>query len=85
MVLSKITHTVKSGQTLTFYDDDTPCVANNLPTDDADNDNIVPPTNPPAPSAELQQQFLRTRDTHIEDQPDSFVYLRDSGETENQV
>jgi hypothetical protein len=30
--------TVKSGQTLTVSDDDTPGVADNMPTDDADND-----------------------------------------------
>jgi hypothetical protein len=78
--------TVKSGQTLTFLDDDNHDVANNLPPDDADNDNddandiIVPPTDPTTPSAELQQQFLRTRDTYIADQPDAFAYLRDNGE-----
>jgi hypothetical protein len=76
--------TVKSGQTLTFSDDDTHDVANNLPPDDADNDEdndlTVSPTHPITPSAELQQQFLRTRDTHIGNQPDSFVYLRGNGE-----
>jgi hypothetical protein len=80
--------TVKSGQTLTFSDDDTPGVADNLPTDDADNDDndiIVPPTNPTTPSEELQQHFLRTHDTHIADQPGSFVYLRDNGENENPI
>jgi hypothetical protein len=77
--------TVKSGQTLTFSDDATPAAADKLPTDDADNDNIVPPTDPTTPSAELQQQFRRTRDTRIADQPDSFVYLRDNGENENPI
>jgi hypothetical protein len=81
--------TVKSGQTLTFSDEDTHDVVDNLPPDDADNDNdndiIVSPTDPTTPSAELQQQFLRTRDTHIADQPDSFVYLRDNEENENPI
>jgi hypothetical protein len=81
--------TVKSGQTLTFSDDDTYDVANNLPPVDGDNeednDIIDPPTDPTTPSAELQQQFLRTRDTHIADQPDSFVYLRDNGENDNPI
>jgi hypothetical protein len=80
--------TVKSGQTLTFSDDDTHDVANNLSPEDADNDDndiIVPPTDPTTPSAELQQQFLRTRDTHIVDQLDSFVYLRDNGKNENSI
>jgi hypothetical protein len=69
--------TVKSGQTLTYSDDDTPSVADNH---NDDNDIFFPPTNPTTQSAELQQQFLPTRDTHIADQPDSFVYLRDNGE-----
>jgi hypothetical protein len=81
--------TVKSGQTLTTSDDDTNDVADSLPPEDADNEddiNIIdPPTDPTAPSAELQQQFLKTRDTHIADQPDSFVYLRDNGENENPI
>jgi hypothetical protein len=44
--------TVKSGKTLTFSDDDSHDVANNVPPDDADNDNndgndiILPPTDP---------------------------------------
>ena len=84
--------TVKSGQTLTFSDDTN--LEDVLPTasdDDDDNigsnvvDNFAPPTDPTAPSTELQQQFLRTRDTHIDDQPDSFVYLRDNGENENPI
>jgi hypothetical protein len=79
--------TVKSGQILTTSDDDTNDVADSLPPEDADNaddiDIIDPPTGPTAPSAELQQQFLKTRDTHIAEQPDSFVYLRDNGENEN--
>jgi hypothetical protein len=49
------------------------------------NNIIVPPTNPTTPSAELQQQLLRTRDTHIADQLDSFFYLRDNGENENPI
>ena len=78
--------TVKSGQTLTFSDDTN--LEDILPTDSDDDDdnigsnvvdNFSPPTDPTAPSTELQQQFLRTRDTHIDDQPDSFVYLRDNG------
>jgi hypothetical protein len=46
--------TVKSGQTLTFSDEDTHDVADNLPPDDADNDDdydiIVPPNDPTTPS-----------------------------------
>jgi hypothetical protein len=42
-------------------------------------------TDPTAPSAELQQHFLKTRDTHIAEQPGSFVYLRDNGENENLI
>jgi hypothetical protein len=77
--------TVKVGQTLTYSDDTT--------VDDADNDddnNIndsndisIPPTGPTAPTADLQQQLLKNRDTHIDDQPNSFVYLRENGENEN--
>jgi hypothetical protein len=82
-------HTVKSGQTLTTSDDDTRDVANNLPPENADNEDdnyvIYPPTDPTAPSAELQQQFLRSHDTHIANQPDSFIYLRDNGENENPI
>jgi hypothetical protein len=81
--------TVKSGQTLTTSDDDTNDVADSLPPEDADNKNDVdiidPPTDPTAPSVELQQQFLKTRDTHIAEQPSSFVYLRDNGENENPI
>jgi hypothetical protein len=81
--------TVKSGQTLTTSDDDTHDVADSLPPEDADNEDdidiIDPPHNPTAPSAELQQQFLKTSDTHITKQPDSFVYLRDNGENENPI
>jgi hypothetical protein len=50
--------TVKSGQTLTTSDDDTHDVANNLPPEDAVNEDdndiidiIEPPTDPIAPSA----------------------------------
>jgi hypothetical protein len=77
--------TVKSGQTLTTSDKDDNNVANNLPPEDADKEDDIgtdindPPTDPTAPSAELQQQFLKTHDTHIAKQPDSFVYLRDKG------
>jgi hypothetical protein len=64
-------------------------VADSLPPEDADNEDdidiIDPPTDPTTPSPELQQQFLRTRDTHIAEQPDSFVYLRDNGENENPI
>jgi hypothetical protein len=101
--------TVKSGQTLTSSDDDTHDVADNLPSEDADNEDdndthdvadnlppedadneddnniIAPPTDLTAPSVELQQQFLRTCDTHIADQIDSFVYLRDNAENENSI
>jgi hypothetical protein len=81
--------TIKSGQTLTTSDDDTHDVADSLPLEDADNEDdidiINPPTDPTAPSAELQQQFLKTRDTRIAEQPDSFVYLRDNGENENPI
>jgi hypothetical protein len=65
-------------------DDDTNDVADSLPPQDADNEDdidiIDPPTDPTAPSAGLQRQFRKTRDTHINEQPDSFVYLRDNGE-----
>jgi hypothetical protein len=80
-----------SQQTLTTSDDDTNDVADSLPPEDADNEADIdidindPPTDPTASSAELQQQFLKTRDTHIADQPDSFVYLRDNGENENPI
>jgi hypothetical protein len=81
--------TVKSGQTLTSSSDETHDVANNLAPEDADNEDdnelIVPPTDPTAPSAEFQQQLLKTRDTHIANQPDSFVYLRDNGENKNPI
>jgi hypothetical protein len=82
-------HTIKSGQTLTTSDDDTDDVADSLPPEDADNEDdidiIDPPTDPTAPSAELQQQFLKRHDTHIAEQPNSFVYLRDNGENENPI
>jgi hypothetical protein len=49
--------TVKSGQTLTTSDDDTHDIDNNLPPEDADNEDdidiIVPPTDP----THLQQSF----------------------------
>jgi hypothetical protein len=83
-------HTVKSGQTLTTSDDDTHDVADSLPPKDADNEDYIdiiidPPTDPTAPSSELQQQFLKTRDTHIAKQLDSFVYLKNNGENENPI
>jgi hypothetical protein len=66
--------TVKVGQTLTHSDDTT--------VDDTDNDNdnnvndnndiFILPNNPTTPTANLEQQFLKNRDTHIDDQPDSF-------------
>jgi hypothetical protein len=75
-------HTVKVGQTLT-YSDDTP-VDENHDNNVSDNNNIsIPPNNPTTPTADLQQQFLRSRDTHITNQPDSFVYLRENGENAN--
>jgi hypothetical protein len=81
--------TVKSGQTLTTSNDNTNDVADSLPPENADNEDdidiIDPPTNPTAPSVELQQQFLKTRDTYIVKEPDSFVYLRDNGENENPI
>jgi hypothetical protein len=87
--LKRGNRTVKSGQTLTTSNDDTNGVANSLPPEDSDNeddiDSIDPPTNPTADSAELQQQFLKTCDTHIAEQPDSLVYLRDNGENNNPI
>jgi hypothetical protein len=81
--------TVKRGQTLTSSDDDTHDIADNLPPEDADNeddnDTIAPPTDPTTPLKDLQQQFLKTRDIHTAKQPDSFVYLRDNGENENPI
>jgi hypothetical protein len=63
--------------------------------DDADNDSnnnvndnndiSIHPTNPTTPTAALQQQFLKNHDTHIDDQPDSFVYLQENGENENPI
>jgi hypothetical protein len=51
-------HTVKSGQTLTTSNDDTNDVADSLPPENAKNEDDVdiidPPTDPTAPSAELQ-------------------------------
>jgi hypothetical protein len=51
-------HTVKIGQTLTTSDDDTNDVADSLPPEDAGNEDGIdifdPPTDPTAPSAELQ-------------------------------
>jgi hypothetical protein len=38
-------------------------------------------THPPT----LQQQFLKNRDTNIDDQPDSFVYLQENGENQNPI
>ena len=49
---------------------------------DIDDDIDPDPTfdDPTEPTAAQQQHFLRSRDTHISDQPDSFVYFRDNGE-----
>jgi hypothetical protein len=79
--------TVTVGQTITQSDD--------TPVDNAANDNdnnvtdanntFIPPTDPTTPTAKLQQQFLKNRDTHIDDQPDSFVYLRENGENDNPI
>jgi hypothetical protein len=81
--------TVKSGQTLTFSDNTNDDAVDNLPTDyddDAPNDNTnTQPTDSTAPTVEHQQQFLKNRDIHIDDQPDSFVYLRENGENENPI
>jgi hypothetical protein len=78
---------VKVGQTITHSDDTTVDDAtdkNNNNITDA-NDISIPPTDPTTPTAKLQQQFLKSRDTHIDDQPDSFVYLRENGENENPI
>jgi hypothetical protein len=88
--------TANSGQTLPYSDDINNDATNNLPTayddddpDDTNNDeqgsHFHQPTNPTVPSVENQQQFLKDRDTHIDDQPDSFVYLRENGENENPI
>ena len=42
------------------------------------------PTNP-QPSPQSCQQVLKNRDTHINDQRDLFVHLRENGENENPV
>jgi hypothetical protein len=79
--------TVKVGQTLTYSDDTTVDDAdnNNDNSVDDNNDISIPPTNPTTPTADLQQQFLKNRDTHIDDQPDSLVYLRENEENENPI
>jgi hypothetical protein len=69
--------------------------SDDTPVEDAENDNdnnvtdanniFIPPTDPTTPTAELQQQFLKNRDTHIDDQPNSFVYLQENGENENPI
>ena len=46
--------------------------------DDLDPDTIF--GDPTEPTDAQQQQFLRSRDPHISDQPDSFVYFKDNGE-----
>jgi hypothetical protein len=79
--------TVKVGQTIT-QSDDTPVddATNNKDNNVTDaNDISIPPTDPTTPTDELQQQFLKNCDTHIDDQPDSFVYLRENGENENLI
>jgi hypothetical protein len=74
--------TVKSGQTLTYCDDANDITVDNLPTDSGDDapDDDAPdyntndeqgfhftqPTDPTAPTVEHQQQFLKNRDTHID-------------------
>ena len=42
------------------------------------------PTNP-RPSPLTRQQVLKNRDTHITEQEDQFVYLRENGENENPI
>jgi hypothetical protein len=54
-------------------------------TNDEQDSHFTLPTNPTAPTIEHQQQFLKTRDIHIDNQPDSFVYLRENGENENPI
>jgi hypothetical protein len=71
---------VKVGQTITQSDD--------TPVDDNDNDNndiSIPPIDPTTPTADLQQQFLKNCDTHIGNEPNSFVYLQENGENENPI
>jgi hypothetical protein len=68
--------------------DDTPVddTTNNKDYNVTDANNIyIPPIDPTTPTAELQQQFLKNRDTHIDDQLDSFVYLRENEENENPI
>jgi hypothetical protein len=95
------TRTVKSGQTLTYSDDTNDNAVDNLPPDPDDDahDDGAPddntneeqgshfpqPTGPTAPTVAHQQQFLKNRDVHIDDQPNSFVYLRENGENENPI
>jgi hypothetical protein len=93
--------TIKSGQTLTYSDGTLHGAADNLPTDSDDDDpddnnnnsnnnnnnnnEQDQPTDPTVPSVEHQQQFLKNRDTHIDDQPNPFVYLRENEENENPI
>jgi hypothetical protein len=88
--------TANSGQTLPYTDDNNNDATDNLPTapddddpDDTNNDeqgsHFHQPTDPTVPSVDHQQQFLKNRDTHIDNQPDSFVYLRENGENENPI
>jgi hypothetical protein len=76
--------TVKGGQTITYSDDTTVDEADNDNDNNAnDNNDIhIPPTDPTTPTADLQQQLLKNRNTHINDQPDSFVYLQENGEND---
>jgi hypothetical protein len=78
--------TANSGQTLPYSDDSDNDTTDNLPTasddddsDDTNNDeqgsHFHQPTDPTVPSVAHQQQFLKNRDTHINDQSDSFFYL----------
>jgi hypothetical protein len=80
--------TANSGQTLPYSDDSNNDATNNLPTasdnddpDDTNNDeqgsHFHQPTNPTIQSVENQQQFLKNRDTHIDD--------RENGENENPI
>ena len=43
------------------------------------------PTNPTVPSAKDHLHVLKERDTHINHQLDSFVYLRENGENEDPI
>jgi hypothetical protein len=88
--------TADSGQTLPYTDANNNDATDNHSTtpddDDPDDTNNVEqgshfhqPIDPTVPSVEHQQQFLKSRDTHIDDQPASFVYLQENGENENPI